>query len=99
MVENEALVALRVAVERAIFRTIAFQEEHRLPFESWRRAHELGIALPEAADWLHGWKPVTADAHGASSAIPCASSPRSSSPAARPTSSRILPNPSGTARR
>jgi hypothetical protein len=61
MVENEALKAARVAMERAIYRAIAAQGNHRLPFKSWLRAKALGVDLPEAARSLIVWKPTTAD--------------------------------------
>jgi hypothetical protein len=64
MVQNEALVALKIAAERAIFRAFASRDGHRLSYETWRRADELGIELPEADAWLNAWEPQTADGHG-----------------------------------
>jgi hypothetical protein len=64
MVQNAALDALRVAVQTAIYRTIAIKDEHRLPFRDWQRAAELGIDLPEASAWLCEWRPSTADNTG-----------------------------------
>ena len=62
MVQNGALDALREAAETAIYRTIAVNGSHRLAHEQWQRAHALGVILPEAAPWLSGWAPRTADA-------------------------------------
>lgn len=61
MVENAALEALRVEAEAAIYRTIALESSHRLPFQHWQRAMELGINLPEASPWLHAWTPRSAE--------------------------------------
>lgn len=61
MVENDALGALRVAAHAAIYRTIAIKGEHRLSFQNWKRAAELGIDLPEASSWLCAWRPRTAE--------------------------------------
>lgn len=64
MVQNAALDALRVAVQTAIYRTIAIGGEHRLSFRDWQRSAELGIDLPEASAWLCEWRPRTADCTG-----------------------------------
>lgn len=64
MVQNAALAELREAAERAIFKTIALAGSHRLSHQQWRRACELGISLPDAAPWLSGWLPRTADGEG-----------------------------------
>lgn len=64
MVENETLARLRLAVEAAIYRTIAEQASHRLSYSDWMRAGELGIALPEAKPWLNAWEPTVADGLG-----------------------------------
>lgn len=61
MVQNAALGELREAAEAAIYRTIALAGSHRLAHEQWQRAHALGVTLPEAAPWLSGWVPRTAD--------------------------------------
>ncbi|MDE8650585.1 ATP-binding protein [Novosphingobium album (ex Liu et al. 2023)] len=61
MVENAALEALRGTVRKAIYRHIASLGSHRLPFEQWAEARELGIDLPEAAPVLRGWTPAAAD--------------------------------------
>jgi hypothetical protein len=61
MVENDALDDLRHACTKAIFRTIAREGHHRLSFQNWQLAHDLGIPLPEAAPWLEEWKPHAAD--------------------------------------
>jgi hypothetical protein len=64
MVQNAVLAALREAVEAVIYRTIATTGSHRLAREQWQRAHALGVILPEAAPWLSGWLPRTADGDG-----------------------------------
>lgn len=67
MVQNAALDALREACEAAIFRTIAHEGYHRLPFAKWQRAQQLGITLPEAVPWLYAWTPCVAEAGNACS--------------------------------
>ncbi|EQB11087.1 hypothetical protein RLDS_24655 [Sphingobium lactosutens DS20] len=70
VIESTALKVLREAAERALYKFIATQPDHRLPFSAWRRAHELGVALPEARSGLSMWRPETADdCHGRASAI------------------------------
>jgi len=64
VIQNAALAALREACEAAIYRTIARQGHHRLPFAKWRRARDLGISLPEASPWLNAWLPRTAEVDG-----------------------------------
>lgn len=64
MVQNAVLAELHEAAEAAIYRTIATIGSHRLAHEQWRRAHTLGVNLPEAAPWLSGWLPRTADGDG-----------------------------------
>ncbi|MFT4026803.1 MAG: ATP-binding protein [Novosphingobium sp.] len=61
MVENAALDALRASVRKAIYLHIASLGSHRLPFERWAEARELGIDLPVARPFLRGWTPATAD--------------------------------------
>lgn len=61
MVENAALEALRAAVRRAIYRHIRTLGCHRLPFERWSEARDLGIPLPEADRVLMSWIPQRAD--------------------------------------
>lgn len=61
LVSNEALAALDVACRRAIYRAIARQAEHRLSFNHWGEARDLGVSLPEAAPWLDAWSPSSAD--------------------------------------
>lgn len=60
-VENEGLSNLREAVERTLYEAIALQPRHSLGFQSWTRAHELGVVLSEAAPQLRSWHPATAD--------------------------------------
>src|SRR3546814_8596148 len=50
VVDNAALGALRAAVQTAIYRTIGSEGSHRLSFQNWQRAADLGIELPEARD-------------------------------------------------
>ncbi|PKP94699.1 MAG: ATP-binding protein [Alphaproteobacteria bacterium HGW-Alphaproteobacteria-16] len=61
MVENSALKELRAAVEGTLYRAIAQESEHRLPFRHWHRAKEIGIDLPEATICLHAWVARTAE--------------------------------------
>ncbi|RQW46139.1 ATP-binding protein [Novosphingobium sp. LASN5T] len=64
MVQNSALEALREAAEAAIYRALARAPGHRLAHAQWLRAQKLGIELPEAEAWLHGWFSRTADDNG-----------------------------------
>lgn len=61
VVENEATAALREAAEAAIYRAIGRQPAHRLPFNRWCRARDLGVVLPPADPSLPVWAPATAD--------------------------------------
>ena len=61
MVENPALANLRKTVRQAIYRHIQARGNHRLAFEGWREARELGIELPEAMPLLKPWYPSQAD--------------------------------------
>lgn len=61
MVENEALSRLREAAETALYRAVALEASHRLPYKVWARAHDLGVVLPEAEVWLNAWAPNVAD--------------------------------------
>ncbi|PBN42954.1 ATP-binding protein [Sphingobium sp. D43FB] len=63
MVENEALARLRREVRRAIYRFIATRPAHRLAYDEWCEAAELGISLPEAVPLLTHWEPASADVH------------------------------------
>ncbi|MDE1917622.1 MAG: ATP-binding protein [Sphingomonadales bacterium] len=64
VVQNAALTALQLVMETAIYKAIAAQPNHRLPFKRWRRALELGVALPEARVGLDAWGPIRADNDG-----------------------------------
>lgn len=75
MVQNAALDELREAAEAAIYRTIAITGSHRLAHEQWLRARALGVTLPEAAPWLSGWLPRTADTDGILLGDPVAGTP------------------------
>ena len=46
-VVNACHAELKLACERAIFEAIAQRPSHRLAFDQWQRAAELGISLPE----------------------------------------------------
>jgi len=48
LVENDAFEQLKAAMEKEAYRYIQSQGKHRLHFKEYRRAHELGIELPEA---------------------------------------------------
>ncbi|TAJ75207.1 MAG: ATP-binding protein [Sphingobium sp.] len=61
VIDNAALMALREAAERIIFKAIATRPDHRLPFAAWQRACELGVTLPQARSGLSIWRPQTAD--------------------------------------
>src|SRR3546814_9252266 len=50
--------------QTAIYRTIGSEGSHRLSFQNWQRAADLGIELPEASAWLYEWRPCTADDRG-----------------------------------
>lgn len=65
VIESTALKVLRESAEQAIYKFIATQPDHRLPFSAWRRAHELGVTLPEARCALSLWRPQTPDDHHA----------------------------------
>ena len=60
-VANAALGELRVAVERAIFKAIGRRPSHKLGFDSWSRAAEIGVVLAEAEPILGTWNPSIAD--------------------------------------
>ncbi|PZU06037.1 ATP-binding protein [Sphingomonas sp.] len=61
MVENEALCRLREAAETALYRAVALEASHRLPYKAWARARDLGVDLREAECWLRAWQPNVAD--------------------------------------
>lgn len=61
VVRNDAYAALREAAERVIYEAIGTLPDHKLAVEQWRRAAELGVALPEAKPVLHSWRPKKAD--------------------------------------
>jgi len=48
LVENEAFEQLKAAIEVEAYRFIQRRGSHKLPFEEYKRAEELGIKLPEA---------------------------------------------------
>ena len=65
VIDNSALGELKEACTKAIFRAIARQGHHRLPFKNWRLAQQLGVCLPEASPWLDEWKSQPADTDAA----------------------------------
>ena len=60
MVLNDAWRELLKAGERAIYRHIASCKDHSLAYKDYCRAHELGVDLPQARDWLRPFSPPTA---------------------------------------
>jgi hypothetical protein len=48
LVENKAFEALKSAIEREAYLFIQKRGKHKLPYEQYKRAAELGIKLPEA---------------------------------------------------
>lgn len=61
VVENDGIAALRRSVQCALYRAIAAQGTHRLSFEQWSEARDLGIILPEAEPYLFTWVAPAAD--------------------------------------
>jgi hypothetical protein len=57
LVQNDALIALATAAERAIYHAILAAGSHRLGFQEWQRARELGVCLPIATPGLEPWSP------------------------------------------
>jgi len=53
LVENEAFLQLKAALEREAFLYLQQQRRHRLPYKKYLRAKELGIELPEAEPTYH----------------------------------------------
>lgn len=60
-VENEGLTALLTAARRTIFEAIAAKETHRLAFDNWKAARDLGVEMAEAEAILPVWHPRTAE--------------------------------------
>jgi hypothetical protein len=48
LVENKAFKMLEAAIEKEAYRFIQKRGKHKLPYEQYKRAAELGIELPEA---------------------------------------------------
>lgn len=61
VVQNDALVSLKIACKQAIYEYIASLGEHELAFSDWEEARNLGIALPEARKELRIWSPMDAE--------------------------------------
>lgn len=61
MVENAALEELRAAAKAAIYRAIEKSASHRLSFDDWREAADLGVMLPAADQRLYRWQPARAE--------------------------------------
>lgn len=62
LVQNDALIALATAAERGIYHAILAAGSHRLGFQEWQRARELGVCLPVATPGLEPWSPNTVHA-------------------------------------
>ena len=63
VVENDGVAALRRSVQCALYRAIAAHGTHRLSFEQWSEARDLGIVLPEAEPYLFTWVAPAADTY------------------------------------
>jgi hypothetical protein len=65
VVRNQFFETLKNECRRAIYQYVAFQyasgKPHRLSYEDWLRAAELGIDLPEAEPMLEAYVPRTAN--------------------------------------
>lgn len=61
VVENEGVSDLRTAVQCTLYRAIAAQGTHRLSFENWTEARDLGVLLSEAEPYLFTWAAPAAD--------------------------------------
>ena len=48
LVENRAFETLKAAIEKEAYRFIQKRGKHKLPYEQYKRAAELGVKLPEA---------------------------------------------------
>jgi len=48
LVENKAFETLKAAIEKEAYRFIQKRGKHKLPYEQYKRAAELGVKLPEA---------------------------------------------------
>ena len=48
LIENKAFEVLKAAIEKEAYRFIQKRGKHTLPYKEYKRAAELGIALPEA---------------------------------------------------
>jgi hypothetical protein len=60
-VENAAFAALQTACKRTIYAALAHKGQHRLSFENWKEARDLGVALPEADPCLPRWHAAIAE--------------------------------------
>jgi hypothetical protein len=60
-VENDGLTALLAAARRTIFEAIAAKETHRLSFDDWKAARDLGVEMGEAEAVLPVWHPRVAE--------------------------------------
>jgi hypothetical protein len=60
-VENAAFAALQAACKRTIYAALAHRGQHRLSFENWKEARDLGVALPEADPCLPRWHAAIAE--------------------------------------
>jgi hypothetical protein len=48
MIENKAFEALKAAIEKEAYHFIQKRGKHKLPYQQYKRAAELGVKLPEA---------------------------------------------------
>ena len=48
MIENKAFEALKAAIEKEAYHFIQKRGKHKLPYDQYKRAAELGVKLPEA---------------------------------------------------
>ncbi len=60
-VQNEFMARLATEGRRAIYRYLAGQGRHSLPYTKWQEAATLGVELPPAEIHLETWSPVTED--------------------------------------
>ncbi len=60
-VQNDGLTALLAAARRTIFEAIAAKETHRLSYDDWKAACDLGVEMAEAEAVLPVWHPRVAE--------------------------------------
>lgn len=77
VVQNAFLEEVRQEGLAVIYRYIATQEGHRLPYHRWREAQELGIDLPEPLAQLYPYQPSLCDSYRDSFSLELAEVPES----------------------